>query len=155
MIKFEEEEERVINLIQRQKESFINILNLKDETEVQERFDDLEDQITIHGIKVDWDVFAFWGVVMDEQAVRILSTLLHISDFWLANIAYHAKLFEEKWGEIKETAMLYLVNPTDENIQWIIEDFSKNLYDYVFLEFLSPISNSSLKSLAQELAKIG
>jgi predicted GTPase len=53
MIKFEEEEERVINLIQRQKESFINILNLKDETEVQERFDDLEDQITIHGIKVD------------------------------------------------------------------------------------------------------
>lgn len=87
--------------------------------------------------------------------MRILSSLFHVSDFRLANVAFHSKLEDEKRGEIKETAIVYIINPTDENLKILIEDCSKQLYDFIFLEFLSPISNTSLKSLACELTKVG
>ena len=50
--------------------------------------------------------------------------------------------------------MIYLVSPHKErNIQSIIEDLSTSLYDYVFLDFTGPVTNSVLQNLALELTK--
>ena len=62
---FEEEEEKEIDLIQTQKDAFLRILSLKDQKEVYSEAED-QDEILIHGIKVDKDVFAFKALILDK-----------------------------------------------------------------------------------------
>jgi hypothetical protein len=48
---------------------------------------------------------------------------------------------------------IYLVQPNEENLKKITEDFAKDLYDNVYLEFTFPIKKDSLERLALNLVK--
>ena len=51
--------------IETQKDAFLRILSLKDQKEVYSEAED-QDEILIHGIKVDKDVFAFKALILDK-----------------------------------------------------------------------------------------
>ena len=102
---------------------------------------DDEEFFTINNVRVDKDLFAFRGLILDESSVQIVSSVCHSSDLRLSNIAFSSKIVDSKRGVIRETPILYFVTPSDQNLQIIVEDCAKQLYDYVFLEFLGPVSN--------------
>ena len=55
---------------------------------------------------------------------------------------------------IRDTPVIYLVEPNEENIRRIIEDAEKSLYDFIFFSFTKPINNSLLENLALNFSKL-
>ena len=94
---------------------------------------------------MDKDLLMFRGLLMDDHSKKVLSSVMHMSDLRECNIAYHSQLTDAKREAIRETAMIYLITPQKEqNIQILIEDMNENMYDYVFLDFTGPVSNTIL-----------
>ena len=65
----------------------------------------------------------------------------------------HIALLLNKRDTIRDIPVIYLVEPTEENIDFIVKDAEELLYDYIFFAFTKPISNSTMENLASRLVK--
>ena len=65
----------------------------------------------------------------------------------------HIALLLNKRDTIRDVPVIYLVEPTEENIDFIVKDAEELLYDYIFFAFTKPISNSTMENLASRLVK--
>ena len=94
-----------------------------------------------------------WKVLIyDKFCSNVLSTLFKVGNFWNENVTLHLGIQSnrEKLYGIK---VLYFVQPTDDNVKRIIEDFSKDLYDSVYINFSYPIEADKLQNMAKSLSK--
>lgn len=82
----------------------------------------------------------------------MLSTITKMTDLRECNITYHS-LISKKRDIIRDMPVIYFVDPTEENIDYIVKDAEDSLYDYVFMSFIKPISNSALEGLALRFAR--
>jgi hypothetical protein len=94
-----------------------------------------------------------WKVlIMDTQANKVIAPIIHLTDLHMHNIVLHLPL-KSKREVLRSVTILYLIDPTDENIKLIIQDCKQGLYDQFQLNFLRPPSNQTLSALAQGLAE--
>jgi hypothetical protein len=68
------------------------------------------------------------------------------------NITLYLQL-EAKRDAIKDVAAIYLIKPCKESIMRIVEDLNSELYDYLFVNFISPCPDDLLEYFAIECGR--
>ncbi len=95
-----------------------------------------------------------WKIlVFDNFCQESLSTIFKVGNLRDENITLHLPLHSSK-DKIHGVNTIYYVQPTEENINKIIEDFDKDLYDAVYINFVYPIEEHLLQKLTKAIAKV-
>lgn len=93
--------------------------------------------------------YLVWKVlILDEHANTVLAPLVHISDLRQHNIPLFLSLHSKR-EPLHSVTIIYLIQPTPENIHQIVQDCKNSLYDNFQINFLSPPSETDLNTLAQ------
>jgi len=89
-----------------------------------------------------------WKVlVYDRFGQDIISPLLNVKELREHGVTLHLPLHSDR-DQIPDVPAIYFVQPTDENIQRICQDFGAGLYEKYYLNFINPISRHRLEDLA-------
>lgn len=98
------------------------------------------------------DEFVWKILIHDQFGKDSLSTVFKIGDLRSENVTLNLHLFSER-DKIHGVNALYLVQPSTENINQIIEDISQDLYDSMYINFTYPISPENLQKFANAVGK--
>lgn len=94
-----------------------------------------------------------WKVlILDSFNENINSSHFKIKDLRAANITICFKLKQER-QQLHGVTAIYILQPTMENIEIIVKDFTLDLYSSVHIHFSAEPSTHVLSSLAKNLAK--
>ncbi|EKX34589.1 Sec1 family domain-containing protein 1A [Guillardia theta CCMP2712] len=89
-----------------------------------------------------------WKILIYDNLSRdMVSTLFKVADLRRHGVTLHLNLHADR-QPVQDAAAIYLVEPSIENIQRIARDCSSGLYDSMYLNWSSTISQDSLHSLA-------
>eukprot|EP01017_Pseudomicrothorax_dubius_P009066 TRINITY_DN13028_c0_g1_i1.p1 TRINITY_DN13028_c0_g1~~TRINITY_DN13028_c0_g1_i1.p1 ORF type:complete len:598 (+),score=172.54 TRINITY_DN13028_c0_g1_i1:28-1821(+) len=91
-------------------------------------------------------------LIFDNTAKDILATLFRVGNLREDNITLHLTLNSTR-EKVHTVKAIYLVAPTEENLKKIVEDFARDLYDNVYINFLAPVPNDAFQRFAKSLAK--
>eukprot|EP00826_Nyctotherus_ovalis_P066537 TRINITY_DN9842_c0_g3_i6.p1 TRINITY_DN9842_c0_g3~~TRINITY_DN9842_c0_g3_i6.p1 ORF type:complete len:419 (-),score=123.16 TRINITY_DN9842_c0_g3_i6:856-2112(-) len=97
-------------------------------------------------------LFVWKVLVYDTHTKRLVNLLLKVGDMRSHNVSLFLSL-ETKRDVIRNVAAVYLIKPCKESIDHLIEDLNSKLYDYVFVNFISPCPSSVLENLAIECGR--
>ncbi|CAI2361692.1 unnamed protein product [Moneuplotes crassus] len=158
---FIDQEEKDIDLMQDQKKLIMQILNLQEpstdeEYEQRNGYDSLglDEEIMINGVGVPREIFSLKALVIDEPTQRMLSTITKMTDIRDSNVTLHSKITAKR-DSVVDTPVIYLIEPTEENIELVVQDAERALYDFMFFYFTRPAPGPALENLACKLARIG
>ncbi|ORY83815.1 Sec1-like protein [Protomyces lactucae-debilis] len=94
-----------------------------------------------------------WKVlVFDALGQDVISSVLRVSDLREAGVTVHMQLKADR-QPIGDVPAVYFVEPTQENVDRIVADLAKGLYEAAFLNFSSSISRPLLEDLASKTAQ--
>jgi hypothetical protein len=89
-----------------------------------------------------------WKVlVFDNFGRDVISSVLRVQDLRNFGVTIHLNLHSPR-HPIPDVPVVYLVEPTSENINAISADLSKNLYETAYVNFLSSIPRPLLEDFA-------
>lgn len=89
-----------------------------------------------------------WKVLIFDSFGRdIISSVLRVNDLFKNGVTVHMLIKTERYP-IPDVPAIYFVQPTQENIQLIADDLSRNLYENVYINFTSPLPRVLLEDLA-------
>lgn len=167
-LQFLQPETKEINLMEDQKRSVLKILHLDNNSKDTYYNDSMygmnsnktnqddpnfDDMIDINGVQVEKQMFCFKALIIDDASQMMLSTITKMTDLRNCNITFHSKI-NKKRDSIRDTPVIYMVEPTEENIDHIVKDAEKSLYDFIFFAFTKPINNTVLETLALKLTQL-
>ncbi|KAI5298680.1 Vesicle trafficking between the ER and Golgi, partial [Ascosphaera atra] len=93
-----------------------------------------------------------WKVlIFDNMGRDVISSILRVSDLRNWGVTIHLNINSTRYP-IPDVPVLYLVEPTSENVQKIAEDLSRGLYTPAYVNFLSPIPRPLLEEFADQVA---
>ena len=93
-----------------------------------------------------------WKVLIyDERGLCILSTLLKVSSLMDVGVTVYG-FINSKRDPIPDVSAVYLIEPTQENLEYLANDIKNSLYESVYINFISPISQENLRQLAEKVA---
>lgn len=92
-----------------------------------------------------------WKFLIDDTVGQnILSTLLSIDKLKTLYVTQHFPIDDRDRDPVPDVSAIYFVQPTDKNIEAICNDLSNHLYDYYYLNFLTPLPRSKLELIANK-----
>eukprot|EP00914_Ancora_sagittata_P000147 GHVO01000583.1.p1 GENE.GHVO01000583.1~~GHVO01000583.1.p1 ORF type:complete len:648 (-),score=153.15 GHVO01000583.1:147-2048(-) len=95
-----------------------------------------------------------WKIlIFDRMGRDILAPLVKVGGLRDLGVTLHM-LIDAKRSPVQEVAGVYFVEPTEENIDLICTDLRNKLYLSFHLNFISPITDETMKRLAQSVANI-
>ncbi|KTW28144.1 hypothetical protein T552_02003 [Pneumocystis carinii B80] len=123
-----------------QMESLIKVLKLN----VEDKKEETGDYEESGGLteEIIWKILIF-----DKFGQDIISTVLKVNDLRDHGVTVFMQLMSER-QPIMGVPAIYFIEPTLENIQKISRDLSNNLYDTIYVNFLSSIPRSLLEDFA-------
>lgn len=127
-----------IDLRQLQYESLIKILSLNKSSTYEEMSGD--------------DPYIWKILVFDTFCQESLGTIFKVGNLRDENITLHLNLHSQR-DKIHGVNTIYYMQPTEENIIKLIEDFDKDLYDAVYINFAYPIEEALLQRLSRSISK--
>ena len=96
-----------------------------------------------------------WKVlVFDNLGRDVISSVLRVNDLRAAGITIHLNLQTTR-HMIPDVPVIYLVEPTLQNIQTITSDLSRGLYSPAYINFLSSVPRPVLEDFATQIATAG
>ena len=111
---------------------------------VLNRNQDVED---VQSARLDWK-----ALVYDERALWILTVLFKVASMSDVGIT-SMELISKKRAPISSVDAIYLVEPTEENLNRIASDCGEGVYDNVYINFLSCVSKNVLEQFAGMVAR--
>ncbi|EFH60352.1 ATSLY1 [Arabidopsis lyrata subsp. lyrata] len=93
-------------------------------------------------------------LIYDRFCQNILSPLIHVKDLRKHGVTLYF-LIDKDRRPVHDVPAVYFVQPTESNIQRIIADASRSLYDTFHLNFSSSIPRKHLEELASGTLKSG
>ena len=97
---------------------------------------------------LDEDGEPIWKVlVFDNLGRDVISSVLRVQDLRNFGVTIHLNLHSPR-HPIPDVPVVYLVEPTSENITAISADLSKNLYETAYVNFLSSVPRPLLEDFA-------
>ncbi|KAF2211715.1 hypothetical protein CERZMDRAFT_121402 [Cercospora zeae-maydis SCOH1-5] len=146
------------SLRDRQVASIERILNLNHTTESS---DSTLDGAASNGVVskstpiLNADGEPIWKVlVFDTLGRDVISSVLRVPDLRSWGVTIHLNINGQR-HPIPDVPVLYLVQPTAENIQRITQDLQKGLYSPAYINFLSSIPRPLLEDFATQTAEAG
>ncbi|KAI8240699.1 Protein sly1 [Colletotrichum sp. SAR 10_96] len=96
-----------------------------------------------------------WKVlVFDDLGRDVISSVLRVSDLRALGITMHMHIGSSRHA-IPDVPVIYLVEPTPQNLQNITNDLQKGLYTPAYLNFLSSIPRPLLEDFAEQTITAG
>ncbi|KAF2221882.1 Sec1-like protein [Elsinoe ampelina] len=96
-----------------------------------------------------------WKVlVFDNLGRDVISSVLRVSDLRSWGVTIHLNINSQRHA-IPDVPVVYLLEPTAENLSLINSDLSKNLYSPAYVNFLSSIPRPLLEDFATQIATSG
>ena len=93
-----------------------------------------------------------WKVlVFDNMGRDIISSVLRVNDLRSRGVTIHLNIAAQRYP-IPDVPVVYLVEPTAENVQLITSDLAKGLYTPAYVNFLSSIPRPLLEDFAAQIA---
>jgi len=132
------EEDKHPSLMRTQQKKLFQILDLNHDTSLE--------------LREYRQLFTWKVLIYDTYTQSLINLLLKVGDMRSHNIALFLNL-ETKRNTITNVAAIYLIKPCRESIDYLIEDLNGKLYDYVFINFISPCPPSILETLAVECGR--
>ncbi|KAL1961437.1 hypothetical protein VTO42DRAFT_165 [Malbranchea cinnamomea] len=142
------------SLRQRQIDSITRVLNLNHSPPQQSEF---EQQASIsHTAPIlNEDGDPIWKVlVFDNLGRDVISSVLRVNDLRTWGVTIHLNINSRRYP-IPDVPVVYLVEPTPENIKLITSDLARGLYSPAYVNFLSSIPRPLLEDFASEVAAAG
>ena len=99
--------------------------------------------------KAEWKV-----LIYDERGQSLLSTLLSENALVDLGVTFRS-LITQKRDPIPNVAAIYFVEPSDENIDLIVDDCRAGLYDTIYINFISAVSSQGMTRLAKGIGENG
>ena len=90
-------------------------------------------------------------LVLDRYALDLLAPLMRTDELRQKGVTLHM-LIDSPRERIPDVPAVYLLRPTERNVDAISNDLSSGLYDSCFINFTSPASESTLQRLASSAA---
>lgn len=96
-----------------------------------------------------------WKVlVLDAKSRSVLSSVLRVNDLLKCGITVHS-LINSKRANLPDVPVIYFVEPTIENVLYIIEDLNQDRYDSFYINFTSLINRELLEEFAKKVSISG
>ncbi|TPX22022.1 Vesicle trafficking between the ER and Golgi [Coccidioides immitis] len=96
-----------------------------------------------------------WKVlVFDNLGRDVISSVLRVNDLRGWGVTIHLNVNSRRYP-IPDVPVLYLVEPTADNVQMITNDLSKGLYAPAYINFLSSVPRPLLEDFAAQIATTG
>ncbi|VVA95307.1 unnamed protein product [Arabis nemorensis] len=86
---------------------------------------------------------------------KIIARLMHVKDLRAQGVTLELPINKPNRGHVHDVAAVYFVQPTETNVQRIIADTSRSLYDTFHLNFSSSIPRPLLEYLASGVLSSG
>ncbi|CAK93741.1 unnamed protein product (macronuclear) [Paramecium tetraurelia] len=99
-------------------------------------------------IRIPWKILCY-----DSYCEKRLSTIYRVGDLREMCITLHFNLDQNR-ERLHGVTALYFIQPIQASIEKLVEDFNRDLYSEVFINFSSPVENTLLEYMAKELSKI-
>lgn len=94
-----------------------------------------------------------WKVlVFDNMGRDIISSIMRVNDLRSRGVTIHLNITAQRYP-IPDVPVVYLVEPTPQNIQLITSDLAKGLYTPAYINFLSSVSRPLLEDFAGKIAE--
>lgn len=96
---------------------------------------------------------AIWKVlVFDEMGRDVISSVLRVNDLRASGVTIHLNIGTTR-HMIPDVPVIYLVEPTAQNLQTITSDLSRGLYSPAYLNFLSSIPRPLLEDFGSQVVQ--
>ncbi|KAF1931388.1 Sec1-like protein [Didymella exigua CBS 183.55] len=96
---------------------------------------------------------AIWKVlVFDEMGRDVISSVLRVNDLRASGVTIHLNIGTTR-HMIPDVPVIYLVEPTAQNLQTITSDLSRGLYSPAYLNFLSSIPRPLLEDFGAQVVQ--
>ena len=94
-----------------------------------------------------------WKVLVYDAACRdIISPLITVRKLRENGVTLHMLITASR-DVIPDVPAVYFVTPTEENVKRIIDDCRRKLYDEIYLNFCSPLSEELMQALARGMVQ--
>ncbi|KZF19564.1 snare docking complex subunit [Xylona heveae TC161] len=94
------------------------------------------------------------ALVFDNLGRDVISSVLRVSDLRASGVTIHLNINSPR-HPIPDVPVVYLLEPTVDNIQLITSDLSRGLYSRAYVNFLSSIPRPLLEDFAAQTAAAG
>ncbi|EOO02605.1 putative snare docking complex subunit protein [Phaeoacremonium minimum UCRPA7] len=145
------------SLRDRQIASLRKILNLNEAPESTEGGDDSQTNgfLATATPILDAEGDPIWKVlVFDDLGRDVISSVLRVSDLRAMGVTVHMNITSSR-HPIPDVPVIYLLEPTPQNLQGITSDLQKGLYSPAYINFLSSIPRPLLEDFASQTATAG
>lgn len=96
-----------------------------------------------------------WKVlVLDKKSRAVLSSVLRVNDLLRCGVTVHS-LIDSKRSTLSDVPVVYFVEPTIENILYIIDDLNTDKYESFYINFTSSINRELLEEFAKKVSVSG
>lgn len=96
-----------------------------------------------------------WKVlVFDDLGRDVISSVLRVNDLRAWGVTIHLNI-KQKRHAIGDVPVLYLVEPTAANLEYITQDLKNGLYSPAYINFLTSIPRPLLEDFASQTAEAG
>ncbi|KAK7746330.1 Vesicle trafficking between the ER and Golgi [Cytospora paraplurivora] len=127
--------------------SLKKILNLNEDVDSGEHEDSQANGLS--NSPIVWKVLVF-----DDLGQDVISSVLRVSDLRSLGVTIHLKITAQR-APIPDVPVVYLLEPTAQNLQRITDDLQKGLYSPAYINFLSSIPRPLLEDFATMTATAG
>ena len=101
---------------------------------------------------VDRSMFTFKVLVYDSQVQSVMAPLFKVGNLRDCNVVLHSNITAKR-ENCPGLPVIYLVEPTLQNVEHIVSDLQQGLYDFVFVNFVSQVADNVLDQFALMVSK--
>ncbi|SCU89474.1 LAME_0E03730g1_1 [Lachancea meyersii CBS 8951] len=94
------------------------------------------------------------ALVMDSKGTAIVSSVLRVNDLLKAGVTVHS-LIQQKRSPLPDVPVVYFVQPTQENVDAIVQDLIEDKYAEFYINFTSVLNRELLENLAKQVSATG
>ncbi|KAE8168702.1 Sec1-like protein [Aspergillus tamarii] len=144
-----------MSLRDRQVVSIQKILNLNHDPQTEESHHDTSAQGLISTPILNEDGDPIWKVlVFDNMGRDVISSVLRVNDLRTWGVTIHLNINSNRYP-IPDVPVVYLVEPTQANLEMITNDLARGLYTPAYVNFLSSVPRPLLEDFASQIATTG
>ncbi|AET39250.1 syntaxin-binding protein Ecym_4173 [Eremothecium cymbalariae DBVPG len=96
-----------------------------------------------------------WKVlVLDSKSTAIISSIMRVNDLLKSGVTVHS-LIKQNRSPLPDVPVIYFVQPTQENIDLIVQDLKNDKYADFYVNFTSSLKREFLEDFARQVSAIG
>ncbi|CEP61443.1 syntaxin-binding protein LALA0_S03e02982g [Lachancea lanzarotensis] len=102
----------------------------------------------------DFQEVVWKALVLDAKGTAIVSSILRVNDLLKAGVTVHS-LIQQKRSPLPDVPVVYFVQPTQENIDAIVQDLIEEKYAEFYINFTSVLNRELLENFAKQVSSSG